>query len=91
MMSDIEFNQFIGQEVVLDVQGMFVYTGTLSGRDEKYYLLENADVHDLRDSSTTRERYVIECKIHGVRANRKKVLVQISEVISLSLLCDVVE
>lgn len=90
-MSNIEFNQFIGQEVVLDVQGMFVYTGTLSGRDEKYYLLENADVHDLRDSSTTRERYVIECKIHGVRANRKKVLVQISEVISLSLLSDVVE
>lgn len=90
-MIDEDFNQFLGETVILDVQGMFVYAGTLTGCTEKYYVLENADVHDLRDSSTTRELYVIESKIHGVRANRKKVLVRISEVISLSLLKDVLE
>ncbi len=90
-MSEEHLNQYLGQEVILDVQGMFVYAGILADCSEKYYVLENADVHDLRDSSTTRELYVIESKIHGVRANRKKVLVSISDVISLSLLCDVIE
>ncbi len=90
-MSESSINQFFGQDVILDVQGMFVYAGTLIDCNDKYYVLENADVHDLRDSATTRELYVIESKIHGVRSNRKKVLVRISEVISLSLLKDVVE
>lgn len=85
------FQQMKGQEVILDVLGMFVYVGTLTDSSNHYYILENADVHDLRDSSTTRELYVLEAKKHGVRPNRKKVLVRKNEVISISLLADVID
>ena len=79
------------QIVVLDVESMFVYVGTLVSATDKTVTLENADVHDLRDSETTRERYVLDTKIDGVRANRKRVLVQRSQVVSISALSDVLE
>ena len=79
------------QIVVLDVESMFVYVGTLVSATDKTVTLENADVHDLRDSETTRERYVLDTKTDGVRANRKRVLVQRSQVVSISALSDVLE
>jgi hypothetical protein len=90
-----EFNQVFddltGREVVLDVVGQYVYLGTLSGHDERYLILNDADVHDLRDTATTRELYVLEARRHGVRANRRRVHVRREEVISLSALDDVIE
>ena len=78
-----------GREVVLDVESMFVYVGTLTEVNDKTAILKNADVHDLRDSATTRERYVLDSKLHGIRANRKRVMVQRNQIVSVSLLDDV--
>jgi hypothetical protein len=89
-MSDL-CNQLRGREVVLDVNGMYVYLGTLTEWDEKYLTLEPADVHDLRDTATSRERYILESRRHGLRANRQRVHVRWSEVVSFSALEDVLE
>jgi len=78
-----------GREVVLDVASMYVYLGTLAGWDDKFVTLESADVHDLRDTATSRERYIVESHLHGIRQNRNRVHVRWNEVISLSALDDI--
>jgi hypothetical protein len=83
--------QLIGQPVVLDVTSPYVYVGTLAELDPKYLILTDADVHDLRDTTTTRELYVLDCKRHAVSVNRRRVLVNRDEVVSISALADVVE
>ena len=58
--------------------------------DDKYLVLEHADVHDLRDTNTTRELYVVDSKRLGIRKNRERVLVRIEEIVSISALDDVI-
>ena len=86
-----ELDEFIGREVVFDVAGPYVYVGTLVDVDQRYITLDNADVHDLRDTKTTRDLYVLDCKRHGIRPNRMRVLVRCEEIISLSAMDDVIE
>lgn len=81
---------FFNQEVVLDLQSMFVCLGTFVGEDHRYLILKNADVHDLRDTATTREKYILDSKTHGIRPNREKVLINTQEVVGISLLDDVI-
>lgn len=81
--------ELVNSEVVVDVVSSYVYTGTLEAVNEHYLVLTNADVHDLRDSNTTRERYILESRKHGVRANRTRVLIRIDQIVSLSALSDV--
>lgn len=88
--TDSALEAFVGREVVIDVASQFVYLGRLIGCDPKYLILEQADVHDLRDTTTTRELYVVDSRRFGIRVNRERVLVRIEEVISLSALDDVV-
>lgn len=85
------FDEYVGREVVLDVSSPFVYIGTLSGYTRHSLTLENADVHDLRDTSTTRELYVLDARRHGFNGNRKRVVVRVSEIVSVSALEDVIE
>jgi hypothetical protein len=44
----------------------------------------------LRDTTTTREMYVVDSRRVGIRANRDRVLVRIGEIVSLSALSDVI-
>ncbi len=87
---DTALQPLLGRQVVLDLASQYVSIGTLAAADHRYFVLEEADVHDLRDSTTTRELYVLDCKRHGIGANRKRVLVRRDEVVSLSALDDVV-
>lgn len=82
--------KLIGHAVVLDVSSMYVYVGTLVAFNDRSFVLEDADVHDLRDTSTTRELYVVDAKRHGVQANRQLVYVRTEQVVSISLLDDVI-
>jgi small nuclear ribonucleoprotein (snRNP)-like protein len=88
---DSVIEQLIGKEVVLDMGSRYVFLGTLSAEDQHYLVLENVDVHDLRDTTSTREYYVLESKIHGVRANRRRVLVSRADIIGISALADVID
>lgn len=79
-----------GREVVLDMASPYVVLGTLAGSGPHYLVLENADVHDLRDTTTTREMYVVKARRHGISANRQRMLVRHSDVIAVAALEDVV-
>lgn len=80
----------IGRQVVIDVASPFVYLGRLLEIDHKYLILVDADVHDLRDTSTNRENYVVDSRRFGIRKNRERVLVNLGEVVSLSAMDDVI-
>jgi hypothetical protein len=81
--------ELIGQVVVLDTAAPFIYLGTLVEADHRYLILTNADVHDLRESRTSREQYILDSHEHGVRVNRAKVYVSRDEIVSFSALADV--
>ena len=81
----------VGERVVLDVRGPYIYLGTLQGVGADAAVLADADVHACDDSVTTRELYVLESKKNGIRVNRHTVYVMRSEIVSFSRLDDVVE
>ncbi len=81
----------VGAQVVLDAASPYVYVGRLESVDEKFVTLSEADVHDLRDSATSRDLYLLESKTHGIRVNRRRVHVRLAEIVSISALDDVVE
>lgn len=80
---------FVGQTVVLDMQSPFVVLGRLVNVTDDGFVLQDADAHDLRDTTTTRERYILDRRLHGVHPNRKQIWVRRAEVIAMSLLEDV--
>lgn len=81
----------VGREVVLDVEGLNLYAGTLASVDEWFYELTDADVHDGDASNTTRDLYIINVRRYGIKKNRNRVLIRRSRVVSLSLLSDVTD
>ena len=83
--------ELIDQVVVVDVEALFVYVGRLTSISDKTVTLADVDVHDLRDSKTTRERYILDSRSHGVRANRARVFIQRQQIVSVSVLDDVLE
>lgn len=87
---DTIYQHLRGQIVVLDPNSQYIYLGTLIGWDALYLHLEDADVHDLRDTKTTREIYLVDARRLGVSSNRKRVMVRIADVVSISVLDDVV-
>jgi hypothetical protein len=83
--------QYIGEKVVIDLNSPFVCLGTLLRVDEHTMELKNADLHDLRDTETTRENYVAECRSTGIKRNRKRVMIFRRDVVAVSRLEDVVD
>ena len=84
-------DEFLDQKVVVDLRSEFVCLGTLKRYDEHFLDLRNADVHDLRDTDTSRENYVAASVTTGVKRNRKRVLVSLQDVVAVSRLEDVVD
>jgi len=82
--------QFIGQDIVIDVEAQYVFLGRLKEVQPDWVVLKQADVHDLRDSKTTRELYVLDSRTDGIRVNRKRVIVPVDQIVSVSLLDDVI-
>jgi hypothetical protein len=83
--------EFVGQKIVVDLASPYVCLGTLQGVDEQFLELKNADLHDLRDTDTTRENYVVASHATGIKRNRKRVLICRREVVAVSRLEDVVD
>jgi hypothetical protein len=82
--------ELIGEKVVIDLRSQYVALGTLQRADELYLELKNADMHDLRDTDTTRELYVVDSKSTGIKRNRKRVFVVRAEVVAIAKIDDVV-
>lgn len=84
-------DEFLDQKVVIDLVSPFVCLGKLARYDEHFLELKSADLHDLRDTDTTRELYVAESAATGIKRNRKRVLIRRNEVVAISKLEDVVD
>jgi hypothetical protein len=83
--------EMLGQVVVVDLSSPYVCLGTLERADQLHLELRNADLHDLRDTDTSRENYVAAARSTGIRRNRRRVLVVRTEVVAVSRLEDVVD
>jgi hypothetical protein len=83
--------EYIGAKVVVDLRSPYVCLGTLVRADEFYLELRNADLHDLRDTDTTRELYVAESCTTGIKRNRKRLLLVRAEMVGIARLEDVVD
>ena len=79
------------KNVVVDTNSNFLYIGKLEDVGDHFLILRYADVHDRRESPSMNEKYIMEAKKFGVRCNRKRVHIRIEEVVSISLLDDVIE
>jgi hypothetical protein len=84
-------DEMIGQRVVVDMRSEYVCLGTLLRYDECFLELRNADLHDLRDTDTTRDRYVVDSKMTGIKRNRRRVLLLRADMVAITLLEDVVD
>jgi small nuclear ribonucleoprotein (snRNP)-like protein len=83
-------DEWIGQTVVVDLRSPFVCLGTLQRVDDQFLELRDADLHDLRDSESSREHYVAASRTGGVMRNRKRVLLVRAEVVAITPLKDVI-
>jgi small nuclear ribonucleoprotein (snRNP)-like protein len=78
----------VGEKVVVDLRSEYVCLGTLLSYDDQFLNLKNADLHDLRDTETSRENYVAQSFATGIKRNRKRVLVVRSEIVAIALMSD---
>ncbi|HXG09597.1 MAG TPA: hypothetical protein VNK04_07390 [Gemmataceae bacterium] len=83
--------RFLGAKVVIDLKSSYVCLGTLQSFDEHFLEIRNADLHDLRDTQTTRELYVADSRATGIKRNRRHVVLVRGEVVAISRLEDVVD
>jgi hypothetical protein len=82
---------FVGQKVVMDLRSSFVCLGTLTAIGDGFLELKNADVHDLRDTQTSRENYIAASVATGIKRNRKRALINRDDLVAISLLTDFVD
>ena len=75
---------------MLDAASRYVFIGTLQAIHEQYAVLADADAHDLRDTKSTRDLYILDALQHGVSVNRREVWVRLDEIVAISRLDDVV-
>ncbi|MCE9529526.1 MAG: hypothetical protein K8T89_00065 [Planctomycetes bacterium] len=84
-------HEFICMKVVIDLRSEFVCLGTLTRLDDNFLELKNADLHDLRDTETSRENYVAASVSTGIKRNRKRVMILRSDIVAVSRLDEVVD
>ncbi len=89
--SSAELDALVGHVVVLDLKSSYVCLGTLEVIDPLFFVVIDADLHDFRDSSATREVYVYDSARLGIRRNRARVLVRRDEVVALTRFADIAE
>ena len=83
------FDDYIHQKIVVDASGSFIYLGTLKAVHRDFIELENADVHDIHDSNSTKENYLRNALITGIRPNRKSCRIDKNKIISITLFSEI--
>lgn len=78
-----------GRIVVVDLDGPWIAFGRLDAWSAVHLELSEADLHDLREGTSTRDVYALETQRYGVRVNRKRVSLRLDTVIAVSALDDV--
>ena len=83
--------ELLDHVVVIDLRSPYVCLGRLKRLDAEFLEVADADLHDLRDTQTSRENYVAASSATGIKRNRKRVLVVRGDIVAISRLADVVE
>jgi hypothetical protein len=83
------FLALIGQVVVVDLRSTYVCLGTLASGDDLYLEILDADFHDFRDSTATREIYVYDSARYGIRRNRARILLRQEDVVAITRFADI--
>jgi hypothetical protein len=81
--------ELVGETVVIDLRSTFVCIGKLMKVTPDFLELRNADLHDLRDTETTRENYIADSAATGIKRNRKKLFLMRSDMVAIARLEDV--
>lgn len=81
----------IGQVVVVDLKSTYVCIGTLVACDGLYLEMRDADLHDFRDSTATREVYTYDSVRLGIRRNRARTFIRHDDVVAISRFEDIAE
>ena len=87
----ISFEEFVGHKVVIDTKTPIVYLGTLSTIEGPLLVMDDVDVHDINDTQTTKDMYILESKKSGIKKNRSRVHVCSEQVVSISRLDDIIQ
>jgi small nuclear ribonucleoprotein (snRNP)-like protein len=90
MMKETLLN-LLKKQIVVDTRSPWIYIGTLAEVQADCLLLTNVDVHDSGETSTPKERYVLDSSKSGIKANRCSVYVNLEYVVSVSLLSEVIK
>lgn len=85
------FAELVGEVVVLDLRSQYVCLGTLVRFNDNAVWLSDADMHDLRDSDTTRENYIAASLTTGIKRNRRSVAIARTDIVGVSRLKEVVD
>lgn len=86
----VRLAEWVGKLVVIDCSHPYVAIGRLVRATADYLELNDADMHDLRDSTTSRENYLVKTAIHGVGATRRQLIFRMEHVVGISPLDEVV-
>ncbi|MFC1821805.1 hypothetical protein ACFL9T_03800 [Thermodesulfobacteriota bacterium] len=86
-----ELRPYQEQYVVVDTASHFIFIGRLQEISDHFITLEDSDAHDGRESPSINEKYIMDSKKYGVRCNRRRIHIRLEEVISISLLEDVID
>jgi hypothetical protein len=89
MTTDHAWQELVGQIVVLDLSSPFVCIGKLAEAQTNFVVLIDADVHDLRDTSLTREQYVVKSRQFGPIVNRRRAWISLRDIVAIARLEDV--
>ena len=85
----IHARDYIGQIVVVETSGFYIFSGTLLAVGGEWLTIGDCDMHDHRESNSTREVYILDAVKYGIRKNRDRVLVRLEEVVAISRAEDV--
>ena len=78
------FKKYIKKKIVVDTNSSWIYIGTLKNVGENSIELTDVDVHDSKDTATTKEIYLVHSKETGIKSNRESVFINLDYVVSFS-------
>jgi small nuclear ribonucleoprotein (snRNP)-like protein len=85
-----KWQSFKGEKVIIDTNSSYIYMGTLKSSDDSFVTLSDVDVHDNRESASTKEQYINQTRKNGIHKNRNEVIIRKEQVISFSRMDDVI-
>ena len=86
----VRLMEWRNEEIVVDLASTYIALGRLRKLGADYIELADADMHDMRDTKTSRENYIVKARLHGIQANRATLIIRMSDIVGISRFDDVI-